>query len=56
MAGFGTLAHLDFNQLDLRVERAGSEALFIECAVVVAAAEIPRAYFPDQITAVYAVM
>ena len=56
VARLGALAHFEFDQLDLRVARVGRKTLFAETAVLVAAAEIARADFPDQVAAVDAVV
>src|SRR5699024_10549205 len=56
MAGFGALADLDFDHLDLRINRLLGKALRTESAILIAAAKIPRANFPDQIAAMLAVI
>ena len=56
VAGFGALAELELDHLDLRVQCVGGEALFAEAAVVVAATEVAGADFPDQVTAVHPVV
>ena len=56
VAGLGALAELEFNQFDLRVGGIGGKLVGIEAAVVIAAAKVARADFPDQIAAVHAVV
>ena len=56
MAGFGALAELDLYHLDLRIGGVGDESFFAERAVRIAAAEIARSHFPDQIAAMHAVV
>ena len=56
MSRFGTLAEFDFNHLDLRFAGLIDKALGAEAALVVAATEVARTYFPDQVAAVYAVV
>ncbi len=56
MAGFGALAHLDFDHPHLRVLRLHGEALGVEAAVAGAAAEVAAAQFPGQVAAVFAVI
>src|SRR5690606_12885689 len=55
VAGFGALAQLDLDHLDLRVTRVGGELLVAERPVLVAAAEIARADLPDQVATMQAV-
>ena len=56
VARLGTLAEFDFHHLDLGVARVGAEFVGIEAAVVVTAAKISRADFPDQVAPILAVM
>ena len=56
MAGLGALAQLELDHLRLRVAGIGLEALGAETAVIVAAAKVARADFPDQVAAVDAVV
>ena len=56
MAGLGALAEFDFNHLDLRFARVGDKALRVKTAVLVAAAEIAGADFPDQVATLGAVV
>jgi hypothetical protein len=56
VAGLGALRQLQLDHLDLRRGGVGGEALFREAAVVVAAAEVAGADFPDQVAAVLAVV
>ncbi|MPN11578.1 hypothetical protein SDC9_158881 [bioreactor metagenome] len=56
MARLGALAELQLNHLDLRIGGIGDELFFAERAVVVAAAEVARCHFPDQIAAMHAVV
>ena len=56
MARLGTLTELELNHLDLRVGGVGDEFLFAECAVRIAAAKVAGRNFPDQITAMHAVV
>ena len=51
MAGFGALAHLDFDHAHLRVLRLNGKAFRVETAIGRAAAEIAAADLPDQIAA-----
>src|SRR6202021_285850 len=54
--GFGALADLEFDHLDLIVGGDTCEFVRIERAVAVAAAEISRTDLPDQIAAVLAMI
>ena len=54
--GFGALAELDLDHLDLIVGGRGGEAVGIERAVGGAATEIARADFPDHVAAALAVI
>ena len=56
MAGLGALAQLDLDHLDLRIAGVLLKALGTETAVVVAAAKVARADFPDQVATVLAVV
>jgi hypothetical protein len=56
VAGLGALRQLDLDHLDLRIARVGGEALLVERALGVAAAEVARADLPDQVAAVDAVV
>ena len=56
MAGFGALAHLDFDHAHLGVLRLHGEALRVETAVAGAATEVAAAQFPGQVAAVFAVV
>ena len=56
VAGFGALAHLDFNHAHLRILCLYGEALRVETAVAGAAAEVAAAQLPGQITTVFAVI
>ena len=56
VARLGALAEFDFNHFDLRVAGVGRELFGVKSPVVIAATEVPRAHFPNQITAVFAVM
>jgi hypothetical protein len=55
-ARFGTLTELDLNHLDLRIGRDRSKLFGREFAFGGAAAEVARAYFPDQISAGFPVI
>ncbi|MNF80639.1 hypothetical protein D3C84_628860 [compost metagenome] len=56
MAGFGALAHLDFNHSHLRRLCLRGEAFRVESAVGGAAAEVTAAQFPGQVATVLAVI
>ena len=56
VAGFGALAHLDFNHAYLRVLRLRGKALRVKAAIGCAAAEVAAAQFPRQIAAVLTVI
>ncbi len=56
MAGLGALRELDLDHLHLRVARLRGEALLAEAARLVAATEVARADFPDQVAAGLAVV
>src|ERR1700678_807835 len=56
VAGFGTLAELQFDHFDLFALRADRKFLRVEGAVVVAAAEIAGADLPDKVAAVFAMI
>ena len=56
MAGFGPLAELDFDHLDLRVDRLAGKTIGVKVALRISAAKITRANFPNQIAAVDAVV
>ena len=54
--GFGALAELDLDHLDLRVDRLPAEKIRIEMAVLRAAAEIAAGDLPDDVAAMSAVV
>jgi len=56
MAGFGALADLEFDHLDLIVGGDAREFFRIERAVAVAATEIAGANLPNQIAAIFAMI
>src|SRR6187402_3931617 len=56
MSGFGTLADLEFDHLDLVVGCDAGEFFRVERAVAVAAAEIAGADLPDDVPAVFAMI
>ncbi|MND42383.1 hypothetical protein D3C80_331560 [compost metagenome] len=56
VARLGALAELDLDHLHLRRARLLGEALRVEAAVLGAAAEVATADFPDQVTAMFAVV
>src|SRR3546814_1286564 len=56
VAGLGALRELELDHLHLRVARVGGETFLAEAAVLLAAAEVARADFPDQVAAVLAVV
>ena len=56
VARLGALAELDLDHLDLLIARIDLKEVGIEAAVRIAAAKIARAYLPDQVTTVRAVM
>src|SRR3546814_6511577 len=54
VAGLGALRELELDHLHLRIARVGGETFLAEAAVLLAAAEVARADFPDQVAAVLA--
>src|SRR3546814_19173209 len=54
VAGLGALRELELDHLHLRVARVGGETFLAEEAVLLAAAEVARADFPEQVAAVLA--
>ena len=56
VARLGTLTELELNHLDLWIGGVGDEFLFAECAVRVAAAKVAGGHFPNQVTAMHAVV
>ena len=56
LAGLSALAQLDLYHLDLWQLRAGLKSLGIKTAIGIAAAKVARAYLPDQIAAMLAVV
>ena len=56
LAGFGALAELELNHFDLRLGRVPGKFVGIEAAIGIAAAEITRADFPNQVATVDFVM
>src|SRR3546814_4008772 len=51
VAGLGALRELELDHLHLRIARVGGETFLAEAAVLLAAAEVARADFPDQVAA-----
>ncbi len=56
MARFGALRQLDLDHLDLSLARLGCEFVGVETSVCVAATEIARRHFPDDVAAVFTVI
>ena len=56
MPRFGALAELDFNHFDLRLAGLAGKALGVKTALLVAATEVTRANFPNQVAAMHAVV
>ena len=54
--GFGALRELDFDHFDLIERGAFGKGFGVEVAVFIAAAEVAGADFPNQITAVFAMI
>ena len=56
MARFGALGKFDFDHFHLIGTGVSCKALRIKRAIVVAAAKVTRAYFPDEITSMLSVI